>query len=73
MDAVKLGLLCITAISIAITVTAIVCKVDKAYEICLGALAAVTVIGGWLGHSPSAGKDPGSGTSTDKPVAPVTP
>lgn len=51
MDAVKIGLLCITAICITIAVCAIFYGGDRAFEIALAALNGPSLIGGWLGKT----------------------
>lgn len=51
MDAVKIGLLCITGICITIAVCAIFQGGDKAFEVCLAALNGASLIGGWLGKT----------------------
>lgn len=61
LDAVKLGILCITVICIIIGVAGLIwAPEDKKVEIALASLAGVSVIGGWLGHSMVSGKDLGS-------------
>jgi hypothetical protein len=64
LDSVKLGLLCITILGVCISIAAIAWHVEKSYEICLAALAGVTVIGGWLGHAQPPSQTPGQDTGT---------
>ena len=52
-DSIKLGLICLTVMAI---VAALILKADGK-DVLIGA---VGVIGGWLGHSATSGKDLGS-------------
>jgi hypothetical protein len=60
MDSIKIGLLCITVIAVSIGLGAIIKGGDKMMEVAMAALAPASAIGGWLAHSATSGKDPGS-------------
>ena len=67
IDAVKIGLLCIAAISILVGVCGLIWGGDKKVEIALAAMNGASMIGGWLGHAVISGRDTGT-SETPKEV-----
>lgn len=51
MDAIKVGLLCITVICLGIGLMALYTGGEKCFEVALASLNGASLIGGWLGRT----------------------